>query len=124
MDRAWMSHRCVMEWTSHKETRNKDNLTLKKQLRRNLWLFVKYGKGKSIKWLVGQERDILRNHLESKFKPGMTWANYGLKGWEIDHVKPCKLFNLECEKQRKSCFDINNLQPLWMSENRRKSASH
>jgi hypothetical protein len=26
--------------------------------------------------------------LESKFRTGMSWQNYGAKGWHIDHIKP------------------------------------
>lgn len=24
-----------------------------------------------------------------KFKDDMSWENYGINGWHIDHIKPC-----------------------------------
>jgi hypothetical protein len=78
------------------------------------------------KWesLVGYTRGELATHLESLFQPGMTWQNYGLGGWEIDHIKPRDSFTFTTaeDRQFKECWDLNNLQPLWMSDNRRKWA--
>lgn len=71
--------------------------------------------------LVGCTRSSLISHLESQFKTGMTWNNYGILGWVVDHKKPCCQFDLTDSKQRKSCFHYTNLQPLWYEENRRKS---
>lgn len=76
-----------------------------------------------IKALVGIDRAGLRKHLESLFLPGMSWQNYGVSGWCIDHKMPCSRFNLLDEAQVKACFHFSNLQPLWYSENRRKSVS-
>ena len=59
--------------------------------------------------------DELMRHLESRFKNGMTWGNYG--EWHIDHVKPCSLFDHSIKEQFQECWDLNNLQPLWASEN-------
>lgn len=58
--------------------------------------------------------------LESKFQPGMTWANHG-KAWHIDHIIPCAEFDLTDPKQVEQCFGYFNLQPLWSRENIRKS---
>lgn len=72
--------------------------------------------------LTGCSIDILRRHLESRFKPGMTWDNYGTKlGWVVDHIKPRSKFDLNNPFQRCECFHFSNLQPLWYSENQRKS---
>lgn len=59
----------------------------------------------------------LRAHIESLFKPGMTWENYGPKGWHIDHIKPCASFDLTDPTQLQECFNFKNLQPLWWWEN-------
>lgn len=66
------------------------------------------------------EREKLRLRIETNFKPGMSWENYG--EWHIDHVKPIaafvakghdlKLVNLLC-----------NLRPEWAEDNRRKSST-
>jgi len=63
--------------------------------------------------------EMLVIHIESQFKQGMTWENKG--EWEIDHIKPCALFDLTDDVQAKECFNWSNLQPLWTEENRRKS---
>ena len=65
--------------------------------------------------LTGCTIRYLRSHLESQFKPGMTWANYG--AWHIDHIRPCASFNLLDAQQQSECFHWSNLQPLWASEN-------
>lgn len=62
----------------------------------------------------------LRIHLESKFKPGMSWKNYG-PVWHIDHIKPCAKFDLTDPAQQRECFHWTNLQPLFALENLQKS---
>ncbi len=63
----------------------------------------------------------LRAHLARKFKPGMSWENYGFRGWHIDHILPCSSFDLRDPKQQRRCFHFSNLRPLWALENLRKS---
>ena len=50
----------------------------------------------------------------------MTIDNYGL--WEIDHIIPRSFFKYRSprNKQFKKCWALENLQPLWKSENRKK----
>ena len=48
----------------------------------------------------------------------MNWENY--KGY-IDHIKPISKFNLLDAKDRNTCFNHKNLQPLWANENLKKS---
>lgn len=72
--------------------------------------------------LVGCSIENLVSHLESQFKPGMTWENYGRGGWHVDHRKPCAAFNMSDVKQMLECFHFTNLQPLWHYENLKKGA--
>ncbi len=62
----------------------------------------------------------LRAHLERQFKPGMSWDNYGYRGWHVDHVQPCDAFDLTVPAQLQACSHFSNLQPLWMLENMAK----
>jgi hypothetical protein len=58
-------------------------------------------------------------YIESKFEPGMTWQNYG-KLWEIDHIMPCAIFDLSKSEHQKRCFHFSNMQPLTVTDNRKK----
>ena len=51
----------------------------------------------------------------------MTWNNYGLKTWHIDHIKPISKYNLTDPEDIKNAFNYKNLQPLWASDNLSKS---
>jgi hypothetical protein len=73
-------------------------------------------------YLTGCTPLELRTYLESLFLPGMTWGNYG--EWQIDHIKPCVLFDLSDLEQRKQCFRYTNLQPLWAIDNIKKGAKY
>jgi hypothetical protein len=67
----------------------------------------------------------LKEHLESKFKDGMTWKNYGEK-WQIDHVIPQAALpykDSHC-KNFKKCWDLKNLAPLPRSENSAKNSKY
>lgn len=71
--------------------------------------------------LLGCSVEELKTHIESMFKPGMSWDNWGRFGWHIDHIIPCVAFNLADPEQQKQCFHYTNLQPLWAHENQTKS---
>jgi hypothetical protein len=67
--------------------------------------------------LIGCTIQELRDHLESQFTEGMTWDNMGRGGWHIDHIIPCAFFDLSKPSHQKVCFNWQNLQPLWESDN-------
>jgi hypothetical protein len=79
-----------------------------------------YKANKSMK-LIGCTPEKLKLHLESQFKGGMTWTNYGYYGWHIDHIIPCDSFDLSKPEEQKKCFHYTNLQPLWALDNLKKS---
>lgn len=71
--------------------------------------------------LLGCSVESFIQHLESQFKPGMAWENYG-PIWHIDHIKPCAKFDLTHPEQQRICFHWSNQQPLWASENMSKGS--
>lgn len=95
-----------------------------RRLRTRIWHALKGSgatKADTFARLTGCSVEALRSHLEKQFKPGMSWKNYGLRGWHIDHITPCAAYDLSDPKQQQQCFHYTNLQPLWAEENIRKS---
>lgn len=87
-----------------------------KNLRNRTNIFIKKSgasKTSSSSKLLGCTAKEARQHIESKFTKGMTWENYGLDGWSIDHILPCSSFDISDPEQQKICFHYTNLQPLW-----------
>ncbi len=77
--------------------------------------------------LLGCNISELKLHLESGWKAGMGWHNYGglrSDSWEIDHRIPLSSFDLHNHQQLAAACHYSNLQPLWRTENRRKSDNH
>ena len=70
---------------------------------------------------LGCSIEELKSYLESKFQPGMTWDNWSLDGWHIDHIKPLASFDLTDRKQLLEACHYTNLQPLWAKDNLSKS---
>jgi len=98
---------------------------LKKALRARVYAALKNKakKAKKTQELVGCSISELIKFIENKFQKGMTWDNYGLCGWHIDHIRPCAAFNLTDPTQQKLCFHYSNLQPLWAIDNLKKGDS-
>lgn len=73
--------------------------------------------------LLGCPIKFYIEYLESKFKDGMTWDNYGngKNKWNIDHIIPISLFDLTKIEEQKKAFNYKNTQPLWALENIKKS---
>lgn len=105
------------------------NVRIGESLRSNLRGALKTGRkvGSAIKDL-GCSIDELKQHLEKQFYPhpdtdeAMTWENYGLYGWHIDHVEPLDSFELTNREQFLKACHYTNLQPLWAIHNLSKGA--
>ena len=70
--------------------------------------------------MIGCTPQFLKEHLEMNFKEGMSWENYGLYGWHIDHIIP--LSSAEDEDGVYKLCHYTNLQPLWAKENLSKGS--
>jgi len=105
------------EWKRMKR-KTDPSYRLKANLRCRLWHALKGNTVKSAPTmkLVGCTAQYARQWIESQFKDGMTWDTI-----EVDHMMPCKHFDLFVPEQQKQCFHYTNLQPLLKKENRQKS---
>jgi len=72
--------------------------------------------------LLGCDMMFFKKYIESRFSDGMSWDNYGIRGWHIDHIKPCAAFDLTKEVEQKKCFYYKNLQPMWWYDNLHKNS--
>jgi hypothetical protein len=98
------------------------NFRLTRSLKSRIWDILKrHPKSEHTLKLVGCNIEQLRSYLESKFKTGMSWDNWSLNGWHIDHIRPCASFNLSIPEEQRKCFHYTNLQPLWAKDNIKKS---
>ena len=69
--------------------------------------------------IVGIDVNELKKYIECQFTDGMSWDNYGLYGWHIDHKIP--LCSAKNETELIKLFHYTNLQPLWSEDNLRKN---
>jgi hypothetical protein len=95
-------------------------------LRVRLWSALKRNKRNTVKYYkfneyIGCSLESLVLHIESKFSEGMSWGNYKIDGWHIDHILPCDSFDLTKPDEQLRCFHYTNLQPMWAADNIKKS---
>ncbi len=82
--------------------------------------------GKRWKEFVNYNEKELKEHLENQFEDWMNWGNYGklanykIKTWHIDHIKPITSFNFNNINSVKECWALENLRPLEKIENIKK----
>jgi hypothetical protein len=67
--------------------------------------------------ILGGSMGEFKDHMESLFKEGMTWENYGDR-WEVDHRIPCS--RAKTVQEAAELFHKSNLQPLWREDNAKK----
>ena len=73
---------------------------------------------KTIESYLGCSIPEFKIHIESQFKEGMSWNNYG--EWHLDHIIPV----LSLEKEEYTIEQVQhytNFQPLWAKENMKKT---
>ena len=66
---------------------------------------------------------FLKLWFKFQFDDKINWGNYGL-WWHVDHVKPCSLFNIEDDNDRRLMNHYNNLSLLEKYENMKKSDNY
>lgn len=96
------------------------NFALKRRLRHRMYMAIKNKNDASAVRDLGCSIEEFKLYLESKFQPDMSWDNYGLYGWHIDHIVPLANFDLTDPEQFKKACHYTNLQPLWAQDNLQK----
>lgn len=117
------SERLIELTSKYTKNRNKTDINFKliRNLRNRLWYALvnrMWKKNCKFSQYIGlEDYSQLAAYIETKFKPGMSWDNYG--EWEMDHIVPLSSAKNEDELYKLSHF--LNIQPLWKSENRAKA---
>jgi hypothetical protein len=96
---------------------------IKTNMRNRLKLFLKTQRVSKINTtleIVGGSPEIIKEHIEKQFLDGMSWENYGFRGWHIDHIIPLSLAKTK-EEIYQLCH-YTNLQPLWCEDNLKKGS--
>lgn len=121
-NQKYCSRTCQNRFHHRKKRYTNVGFKLKHNLRSRLRKAIS-GKDVSFSTYIGCSIADLKRHLESQFDSQMSWNNYGLNGWEIDHVKPLASFDLTDPEQLKKACHYSNLQPLWADDNRIKGCN-
>ncbi len=118
---TWYKNNSKILVEKNKKRRNSDLLyKLRIGIRTRLKMTLKNNsfKGKTIE-ILGMDINSFKIYIESKFLNGMSWDNYGLNGWHIDHIIP--LCSAKTEEEFYKLCHYTNLQPLWAKDNWKKS---
>lgn len=100
---------------------------IKSALRSRLRLVRKGERSSAAFKMLGCSVEEFRSHIESQFRDGMTWDNWGrgwggAREWHLDHIRPLAAFDLTDPEQVAEACHYTNLQPLWAVENLSKGA--
>tara|TARA_R110000868_G_scaffold294551_4_gene555083 strand:+ start:1379 stop:2014 length:636 start_codon:yes stop_codon:yes gene_type:complete len=108
------------EYVNNKKQTN-ELFKIKELLRkavRNSFQRIQQNKPTNTEVLLGCSWEEAKKHIEALWVENMSWKNYGLDGWHIDHIKPVSDFT---EGNLHLMNHISNLQPLWAKDNWKKS---
>jgi hypothetical protein len=105
----------IAKWIADRRAKN-PIVRMANSMRRSIRRYLDAGqKGEMSSFeIIGCSKDDLRKHLESKFRDGMTWQNYG-SYWHIDHIVP--LISAKSPEEVKRLCHWANLQPLTAFDN-------
>jgi hypothetical protein len=125
-ERAWCAANPVAANAARKKREQQPQYKIINAVRDAVRRMAKRGAvkaGPSVKYL-GAPLHVVRAHIEALWQPGMSWENYGLFGWHIDHIKPLDAFDVMNPEQLAAAAHYTNLQPLWFLDNLTKSNRH
>jgi hypothetical protein len=92
---------------------------LKTKLKTDIYISLKRRKkSKTLEQIIGLCLDDYKKYIENQFEDWMTWENWGLYTWHIDHIIP--LSSAKTEEEVYLLWHYSNLRPLSASENLKK----
>jgi len=121
--RFYMNNKAKVRY--HKVSKYSTKYRVCASIRAGIYASIKGTKnGRRWRELVGYSLEDLISHLGRLLHPGMTLANFG--EWHIDHIRPIASFefNSPDDPGFKECWALQNLQPLWATENMAKGARY
>jgi len=90
-------------------------------LRSRIWAVLKNkNRHNSVIKELGCSIEYLKKYLEQQFQEGMSWNNWSINGWSIDHQIPLSIVDLTDRESFKHVCHYTNLQPMWADENNKK----
>ena len=121
---------------ARRESNNAQNATPRGKLRNNIrcalctFVFSPGSDTPKNQDLFGCTRAEFRAHIESLWKPWMTWDNYGTnntgeykKTWQFDHIVPYNAFPTyeDLDEHKHAVCWYKNVQPLCAKKNKEKN---
>lgn len=93
---------------------------LNSKLKTDIYISLKRRKkSKKLEDIIGLSLDEYKKYIEKQFEEWMTWENWGLYTWHIDHIIP--LSSAKTEEEVYLLWHYSNLRPLSAQENLKKS---
>lgn len=102
----------------YNDPKNRPAIVARKLISRILNATGKNKSGRTFN-LLGYNKEQLEAHIEAQFTDGMTWDNHGV--WHIDHIISVSEFVKLGVEDPKIINALQNLRPIWASDNLRKS---
>lgn len=120
INNRWRATNCEKVAEAKKKRRSTPFGKLNSNMSRGICRSLKRDEKAGRRWemLVPYSVEQLMKHIEKQFKPGMSWENHG-SCWHLDHRIPKAVFNFETPNDIDfhRCWALENLQPLWATEN-------
>jgi 5-methylcytosine-specific restriction endonuclease McrA len=92
---------------------------LKTKLKTDIYISLKRKKkSKTLEQIIGLSLTEYKKHIENQFEDWMSWDNWGLHTWHIDHIIP--LSSAKTEEEVYLLWNYTNLRPLSANENLKK----
>ena len=67
-------------------------------------------------------KETFKEYINSLLQEDMNEENYGTV-WELDHIVPVEVFNLDDEEDLKLCYSRYNILPIYKKHNKSKGSS-